>query len=146
MSHYKRQWWQHHNVCRSFSDVSRQQHCWWCKNNHFNILRTAICLSSSIMVIPDIIWSFQVLNRVLYLQQPEAPKRCSEVHFFLRVCDWCKKRQTHLEASKRLLCMERVILLYGWWQIAVKVAMCKAPIIQMACLQVWGSWLHFAVM
>ena len=36
-----------------------------------------------IMVLQDTIWSFQILNRVLYLFQSEAPKRCSELFFFI---------------------------------------------------------------
>ena len=38
-----------------------------------------------IMVLPGTIWSFQVLNRVLYLWQPEAPKKVLWSTFFLRV-------------------------------------------------------------
>ena len=38
-----------------------------------------------IMVLPRTIWSFQVLNRVLYLWQPEAPKKVLWGTFFLRV-------------------------------------------------------------
>ena len=38
-----------------------------------------------IMVLPDTIWSFQVLNRVLYLWQSEAPKKVLGITFFLRV-------------------------------------------------------------
>ena len=47
-----------------------------------------------IMVLPGTIWSFQVLDRVLYLWQPEAPKRCFEVLFFLE-CMW-----THTSIGK----------------------------------------------
>ena len=39
-----------------------------------------------IMVLPDTIWYFQVLNRVLYLWQSEAPKKVLGSTFFLRVC------------------------------------------------------------
>ena len=35
-----------------------------------------------IMVLPDTIWSFQVLNRVLYLWQSEAPKKVLWSTFF----------------------------------------------------------------
>ena len=38
-----------------------------------------------IMVLPGTIWSFQVLNRVLWLWQPEAPKKVLWSTFFLRV-------------------------------------------------------------
>ena len=37
------------------------------------------------MVLPGTIWSFQVLNKVLYLWQPEAPKKVLWSTFFLRV-------------------------------------------------------------
>ena len=36
-----------------------------------------------IMVLPGTFWSFQVLNRFLYLWQLKHQKRCSEVLFFL---------------------------------------------------------------
>ena len=39
-----------------------------------------------VMILPDTIWSFQVLNRVLYLWQSEAPKKVLGSTFFLRVC------------------------------------------------------------
>ena len=48
-----------------------------------------------IMVLLGTIWSFQVLNRVLYLWQPEAPKRFSEVLFFLE----CGRPRGKLEAK-----------------------------------------------
>ena len=35
-----------------------------------------------IVVLPGTIWSFQVLNRVLYLWQPEAPKKGALKYFF----------------------------------------------------------------
>ena len=38
-----------------------------------------------IVVLPGTIWSFQVLHRVLYLWQPEAPKKVLWSTFFLRV-------------------------------------------------------------
>ena len=38
-----------------------------------------------IMVLPDTIWSFQLLNRVLYLWQSKAPKKVLGSTFFLRV-------------------------------------------------------------
>ena len=38
-----------------------------------------------IMVLSDIIWSFQVMNRVLYLWQPNAPKTGVLKYFFFRV-------------------------------------------------------------
>ena len=37
------------------------------------------------MVLPGTIWSFQVVNRVLYLWQPGAPKKVLWSTFFLRV-------------------------------------------------------------
>ena len=40
------------------------------------------------MVLPGTIWFFQVLNRVLYLWQPEAPKKVLWSTFFLRVYEW----------------------------------------------------------
>ena len=38
-----------------------------------------------LMVLPGTIWSFQVLNTVFYLWQPEAPKKVLWSTFFLRV-------------------------------------------------------------
>ena len=40
------------------------------------------------MVLPGTIWSFQVLNRVLYLWQSKAPKKVLRSTFFLRVHEW----------------------------------------------------------
>ena len=39
-----------------------------------------------VMVLPDTIWSFQILNKVLYLWQPEAPKKVLWNTFLLRLC------------------------------------------------------------
>ena len=46
-----------------------------------------------VMVLPGAIWSFQVLNRVLYLWQPEAPKKVLWSTFFLRV--YCVSSHFH---------------------------------------------------
>ena len=50
-----------------------------------------------IMDLPGTIWSFQVLNRVLYLWQPEAPKKVLWSTFFLRVC-----LTAHVDHAKRI--------------------------------------------
>ena len=62
-----------------------------------------------IMVLPGTIWSFQVLNKVFYLWQPEAPKKVLWSTFFLRV--WANNQFSARYKANNWHCMAREMVL-----------------------------------
>ena len=60
------------------------------------------------MVIPGTIWSFQILNRVLYLWQSEAPKKVLGSTFFLRVYIKYKMKLMLIYQQCRLPCPHHI--------------------------------------
>ena len=59
--------------------------------NHVRNIGVQMDKNIPIMVLPDTIWSFHVLTRILYLWQDEAPKKVLGSSFFFLECKYTIK-------------------------------------------------------